>query len=265
MPSETALVRSPSRRQQATARAVAARGGRTWAEAENPVVLWARVSTRKQATDRQVSDLTAFAARNAYQVVATVTEVMSGAKKTKDRPAFQQVLALARAGQVRKVLVTEITRIGRDTKEVLTAVQELTDLGVGIHIESSGLETLLPDGRPNSLALTMLTFGAEFGRLEREWLTDRIYSGLDEAEAKGVKLGRPTKDVATMSEADRRADEDKLLARYGSAVRELCAGESVRRVVKLAVVSEGTVKALRRILVGRGLVAARAATTTPQL
>jgi DNA invertase Pin-like site-specific DNA recombinase len=210
--------------------------------ARPPVAIFARVSTSKQQNDRQVADLVAHAEKLHYEVVATFTETISGAKRLGQRPQLQELLALASAGTIKKVLVTEISRLGRRTVEVLQTVESLTDAGVSVHAQNYNLETLLPNGRRNPLASLLFTLLAEFAQLERETTVERINSGLADARRRGVPIGRPKTGPAQ--------DREVLLA-YPKVVKYLLAGYSIRETAKLAGVSNFTVQKVKRILARR--------------
>ncbi len=86
-------------------------------------MLYARVSTADQSCARQVEDLTGFAARCGLEVVGTFTETISG--KSARRPERDRTLRLAQARQITAVLVTELSRWGRLTLDLLATLNQL--------------------------------------------------------------------------------------------------------------------------------------------
>jgi DNA invertase Pin-like site-specific DNA recombinase len=196
-----------------------------------------RVS-KEQDYQRQVEDLRAVAQSQAVQVVAEISEKINGAKRNQEREGIQQLLALSRRGAIQKVLVSEVSRLGRSTVEVLQIVEELTQLGISIYVQKFGLETL-KHGKRNPVAQFIFTLLAEFARLERETLRERILSGMDEARRQGVTIGRP----AGVTE-----DKAVFLKKYAAVARQLRAGLSVRKTAKLCEVAINTVRKVKTLL-----------------
>ena len=198
-----------------------------------PVVLFARVSSEAQDFGRQLRELEAHARRAGYQVVATIAEKLSGSRRSRARrPDLERLLQLARAGQVRQVLVTELSRLGRRARETRQVVEELADLRVSVFALNIQLGYLLPDGKPNPMARLVMTVLMEVDEMETERLGERIRSGQAKAFAEGRQKGRP---------AGSRQDEDKLKKKYPKVVKHLQGGLSVREIAGLTGHSTNTV------------------------
>lgn len=207
------------------------------------VAIFARVSTTdRQTTERQVNDLRALCANNAWTVVETITEQVSGAKANSDRAGVQALFDLARRRSINKIVVTEISRIGRNVSESVQIIETLTACGVSLYIQNIGMETLLADGRANFMFKPILLTLVGFAEMERELLRERIKSGLDTARRRGQKLGRPTGVTETT---------DEVLDKYPRIVRELRAGMSVRKAAKICDVSPNTVQKVKQALTAR--------------
>ena len=87
------------------------------------VAIYCRVSTDDQSCERQERDLRAFAKRAGHHIVAVLKETASGVKN--DRVERKKVMALAQARKIEAILVTELSRWGRSTQDL---VQTLDDL-----------------------------------------------------------------------------------------------------------------------------------------
>jgi putative DNA-invertase from lambdoid prophage Rac len=79
--------------------------------------VYCRVSTADQSCTRQERDLTAFAGRAGYEIIRVFKETGSGAKL--DRAARKNVMALAQRREIDAILVTELSRWGRSTLDLL--------------------------------------------------------------------------------------------------------------------------------------------------
>ncbi len=145
--------------------------------------LYCRVSTADQSCERQERDLSAFAARAGYEVVGTFKETASGVRL--DRAERKRVLALVQRREIDAVLVTELSRWGRSTTDLLATLKELEVRRVSL-VAMNGMtfDLATPHGR---MMATMLAGIAEF---ERELTTERIRSGIAAAKARGKRLGR---------------------------------------------------------------------------
>lgn len=188
------------------------------------MVILVRVSTAKQETDRQVSELSAYAEAQSYKVVEICRETISGNTNGDARDGLRKAEALALAGKVKKVLVHEISRLSRRNSITHQFVETLEDCKVSLYWHAQGIETLLPNGKRNPAAGIMLALLAEMARNEMETLRERIKSGLAEARRKGIKLGRP--EGATM-------EPDAFQQKHRDILRYLKAGQSIRNAAKI--------------------------------
>ena len=205
-----------------------------------PVAILVRVSTAKQETARQVSELRAVAVSKGWQVVEVCEELaVSGRADESERHGLQRVEALAAAGTIKKVLVHEVSRLARRNSIVHKFVESLEDRGVSLYWHAQSIETLLASGKRNPAAGVMLALLAEMARSETETLRERIKSGLAEARRKGRKLGRPEGTGLEASE---------LLAKHKDLVRLLKDGQSVRNAAKIAGKGVSTVQRVKAAL-----------------
>lgn len=204
------------------------------------VAIFVRVSTRQQDTKRQVDDLQELCARQGWQSVAVITETVSGKTKNSQRPGLQKLMELAEMGLIQKVVVSEVSRLGRNTREVLATIDELSKRKVSLYIQNHNLETLTPTGKVNSMAKFMLTLLAEFARMERETLIERTVSGQRRAwEVEGKQKGRPKGTTE---------DSTKILYKYPEVVRHLKAGKSLRDVAARCGVAINTVRKVKKAM-----------------
>jgi putative DNA-invertase from lambdoid prophage Rac len=92
--------------------------------------LYCRVSTHDQSCERQERDLLVFADRAGYEVIAVFKETTSGSQD--DRVERAKVLQLGRERQISVVVVTDLTRCGRSTTDLLSTLHGLEACGVSV-------------------------------------------------------------------------------------------------------------------------------------
>lgn len=205
-----------------------------------PVALFVRVSTKEQDYARQVSDLTAHAKRQGYEIVHIIHETGSATKRSNvDRPELDNLLDLCRKKIIRKVLVTEFSRLGRRRSETPALMEAITQAGVSIYAHNLGLETLLANGKRNPVASIVIAVMIEIDAMETERLSDRIMSGLDQARRNGTRLGRPPGTKKAKGE---------LMAAFPGVVKDLKKGLSIRHIAVIRKVSTDTVQRVKRAM-----------------
>jgi putative DNA-invertase from lambdoid prophage Rac len=189
--------------------------------------LYCRVSTTDQSCARQERDLAAFADRAGYEVIGIFKESGSGAKL--DRAERKKVMALAQRREVDAVLVTELSRWGRSTLDLLQTLKELETRRVSV-IAVNGLtfDLSTPHGR---MIATIIAGIAEF---ERELIQERIRSGIAAAKARGKRLGR---QLGQRPKSDRLAPKVLALVAKGRSYRLISrelglSKNTVREIVK---------------------------------
>ena len=209
-----------------------------------PVAILVRVSTDKQDTSRQVHELQAVAAENGWEVVEVIDERgVSGKAAEDERFGLVRAQALASKGEIRKVMVHEVSRLARRNSTAHKFIEELEHLGVSLYWHAQRIETLLQDGKRNPAASIMFSLLAEMARSERETLVDRINSGLAKARRDGKTLGRPLGSKHKTAE---------FLANHRDVVKQLRAGQSVRHTAKITGKGASTVQRVGKAIAGKG-------------
>lgn len=202
------------------------------------VVILTRVSKESQSYDRQIKDLRVYAERMKYNVVGEFNEKISGATKNIDRLALNQLSSFIESNKVNKVLVWELSRLGRNTLEVLKSLDFFHTKGISLYVLNHNIETLNEDGTVNPMAQMMVTMLAEFARTERATIQQRLVSGYKRHIKNGGKVGR-IKGV-TM-------DENELLEKHKEIVKYLKKGRSIRETATLVNKSTRTVLKVKHV------------------
>lgn len=203
------------------------------------ICIFARVSTSVQDYDRQVNELTALAQRNGWSVEAVFCEKISGAKKNTERKELSRMVEYVQAHHINKVAVTELSRLGRDTLQVLEVIEQFNRLGISLYIQNYGIETLTADGEVNPMSQFLITILAEVARMERKTIRERVESGYKNFRANGGKVGR--KEGYRKSEADMREQ-------YAEEIRLLRKGISLRNIAKITGTSVNTIRKCQSLI-----------------
>ena len=204
-------------------------------EERTKVVLYARVSTSAQDYTRQITELRKYAKKQNYEIVKEFSEKISGGKKVEERMAIKEMLDFVKFNKVDKVLIYECSRLSRRQLDFLSIIEQLTEQGVSLFILVNGLETLLPDGKPNPIANLCFGIIAEFNTLEKNLIRARMASGYEHHRALGGRVGR--KEGYRKSEEDYRTHYDREIALLskGNTLKDVRAitGTSINTLRKL--------------------------------
>ena len=205
----------------------------------NTAVIYARVSSTndRQNTQRQIEDLTRFANSNNYNIIGTYEEHISGATKNENRTVLMECINYCIANKVNYILLSELSRLGRSTLQVLKSLEMLHEAGVSVYIQNLGIYTLNATGEANPIASIMVTVLAEMANIERSNIVYRLNSGRESYIANGGKLGRKKGSIKT---TEQKKEE------YKEVISFLKRGYSVRNTAKLSNVSVSTVQRVKR-------------------
>ena len=205
----------------------------------NTAVIYARVSSvgDRQSTVRQVKDLTDYAEYKGLEVRKVFEEHISGAKRNEDRPVLCEAIEFCKGNGIGTLLVSELSRLGRNAFEVLASVKTLIDNGINLYIQKEQLSLLDEEGHPSLFAPIMIATLSTCAQLERENITFRLQSGRKQYIEKGGRLGRKKGSIKT---ADQKKEE------YREVIEYLKKGYTIRDVAKLSGKGVSTVQRVKR-------------------
>lgn len=150
------------------------------------IIGYARCSTADQNLDWQLDALNKEGCERIYQ------EKVSGTKK--DRPELSKMLDALRAGDT--VVICELTRLSRSTKDLFDLVERINNIGANIRsLKESWLDTTTTQGR------LLFTIFAGVSQFERDLTHERTMEGLAAARARGRKGGRPKASAKSIEQA----------------------------------------------------------------
>ncbi len=186
--------------------------------------VYARVSTKEQSTEAQVSQLTAYCQARGWPDVAVFRD--DGISGIRDnRPELDRLRDRLASGEFDTIVVSKMDRLGRSLGMILRFWDDAEAAGARVIVIDQGIDTSTPSGR---LQRNMLAALAEF---ERELILERTRAGVARARALGKKFGAP-----------RRIPE--------STAREVVArraqGESLRSISQRMNIKLGAVRSVLR-------------------
>ena len=203
-------------------------------------VIYSRVSSEgnRQDTERQTNELIEYANKMGYELVGVYEEKVSGYKKNEDRPIFSKMLEEIERRTIDKVLVWELSRIGRSVIQSLQNIQLLTDKKVSIYIKNFNLETLNDDKTPNSLSMFMVQILFSVANMESQLTKIRMVSGYRNHIKNGGKVGRKSGSIET---------EDETIQKHTDIVKLLKKKLTIRQISGLTNKSTNTVLKVKNI------------------
>ena len=204
-------------------------------------VIYTRVSSTgdRQNTDRQVADLKAYAEYRQLEVTSIFEEKISGAKKNSERPVLVEALDYCEANSIDILLVSELSRLGRNAFEVLEVVKRLVDNKINLFMQKEQFTLLDENKQPSTFAPVMIATLSTCAQLERENIKFRLNSGRAQYIAKGGKLGRKVGSTKTI---EQKKEE------YKDVIILLRKGYSIRNIAKLNNVSVSTIQRIKKEL-----------------
>lgn len=204
----------------------------------NTAAIYARVSSTndRQSTERQVIDLTAYADRSGLSLVKVYEEHISGAKKNVERPVLMDCIAYCKENRIGTLLVSELSRLGRNTFEVLSTVRDLVDYRINVYFQKEQMYLLDGNGKPSLFTPILIATLGTCAEMERENIQYRLNSGRRVYIEKGGKLGR--RKGSTKS-------REKKEAEYKDVLAYLRKNYKIADVAKLTGTSTSTVQRLK--------------------
>lgn len=207
----------------------------------NNTVIYARVSSQgdRQNTERQVLDLTRYATGNGYTIQRVFEDHISGATRNADRIVLNECLEYCFSNGVDSLLISELSRLGRNVDEVLANVRLCKEKHLNIYFQKEALSLFQADGKENPYLTIMIAVLGTCAQMERENIIFRLNSGRRRAIENGVKMGR--KVGSTKS-------RETIEQEYKSVIKELKHGTSLRRTARLCGCSPTTVGKVKKVM-----------------
>nr|WP_314180821.1 recombinase family protein [uncultured Campylobacter sp.] len=204
---------------------------------------YVRVSTDKQMTSNQRNEILNYAQARALLVSEFIDVTLSSRKDTVSR-RIDELIDKVSKGDI--ILVSELSRLGRSTQEVLATIDSLMCAMAELHIIKQGL-VINPNNKNDFTSKAMVTLLGLFSELERDLISQRTKEALRARKAAGVALGKP-KGTIQASKYD--AHRERIVELYRL-------GLSLNKIIDIHLkptMSSCSVASLSKYLKSRGLV-----------
>ncbi len=196
------------------------------------IAIYCRVSTQMQSTDRQKEDLLAVAERFHYEVEAEniYVDIISGYSIGENRPNYSALLNEVDKGNIGTILFSELTRLGRNSTELLAEVQNLQNKGVELYFDKQDL--WVKNDKKDLGSRILLAVLAITTSYEIELFAERSISGKINKISKGGGIGGDNNAYGYMNDENKmmviREDEAEIINRIfnmyadGKSTIEIC-------------------------------------------
>ena len=181
-----------------------------------------------------MADLKAYAQYAQMEVVKIYEEHISGASKQK--PTLVEAIEYCKREHVGMILVSELSRVGRNAFEVLATVKELADNKINLYMQKEQLTLLDENGEPTLFAPIMIATLSTCAQLERDSISFRLNSGRKQYVENGGQLGRKKGSIKTKEQKEKQ---------YKDVLAYLRKNYSIRITAKLTNDSVATVQRLK--------------------
>ncbi len=202
------------------------------------VVCYIRKSTEDQNWERQIFNLKEIAQEKGWTMVRTFSEAISGTTKVQKRKEFNEMLRYIESKNIKLLMISEISRLGRKVTDILTTIETLHERGIALYIQQFNMCSM-ENGVENptvKLLCQMMSIGAE---MENNLRKDRQREGIVIAKLQGKYKGRRAGAIS---------DKDKYFKKYKNVMELLERSElSVRRIALITGHSVNTVRRIKQL------------------
>lgn len=198
-------------------------------------IIYVRVSKNSQDYRRQINELKEI---KSFHIAKVFKDSESAFLKPMDeRTGLKNAIQYALQNKIHTILVSEISRLGRKTEEVLSLISYLKKKQIKIYIASLGI-TINEDNATDSINKFAITLLVDIARMESEQLSIRIRSGIEERKRRGLHTGRLYGSTES---------REKFLHKHKKAIKHLNNGRTVREISNILKLSPTTVQKVRNV------------------
>ena len=176
-------------------------------------VAYIRTSTNEQDNNNQKLEIYEYARKNSLHI-SEVIEIQVSAQKSRLQRRIDELLI--KLADKDTLIVTEISRLGRSTSEVIHIINKMIERNIRIIFIKQAIDLSSHDLN-SKIIITVFSLLAE---LERDLLSLRTKEALYAKKLQGVKLGKP-KGTLQKSKFDKEVDRIKELLFLGVSIRKI--------------------------------------------
>jgi len=195
---------------------------------------YVRVSTTHQSTARQ---------ENVFTEGKTFIDKVSGSIPFSERPEASKLLKAIKSGIINHLSVKDVTRLGRNSLDIINTVDLLKNAGCQLVVKDLGLSLFLENGKVNFAFELILSVMATLAEQERLTMLERQREGIEIAKIQG-KYNRIGKTAVT---------DTVTLSRHEDIQELLLDGKSLRKIAQLTKKSLGTVQKIKKIMTTKNM------------
>lgn len=202
-------------------------------------VIYARVSSvnDRQDTSRQIRDLEILAKEKSLKVVKSYEEHISGAKRTQERPVLKECLQYCFSNHVNTLLLSELSRLGRNVDDVLSNVKLCKENHLNVHFQKEQLSIFNSEGKEHPFLTIFIAVLGTCAEMERENIKFRLNSGKAQFLAKGGKVGR---------KVGYKKPDEQFQEQYATVIKQLRKGYPIRMIAKNCGCGISTVQRIKK-------------------
>ena len=173
------------------------------------VGILSRISTSSQSNKSGLEELRSICEKSDYEVVEEYVEVVSGSKGKDERKELSRMLSDCKKGKFEKLIVIELSRLGRSLTHLINTLQEMKDSGVDLYSVNEGIDTSTQMGK------TMFGLLGVFSEFELQVRRDRCQRGIEHYRKTHNTWGRKK------SITDEQMDQCHGLRKSGLSIRKI--------------------------------------------
>jgi len=202
-------------------------------------IIWSRVSSISQDNQRQVLSLKQLAKEKDWTVKRVFEEKVSGTVKSTDRKEFNKLLEYLIQNDIKLVLISEISRIGRKVVDILNVVDTFHKRGIAIYVQQFNMVSM-QDGKENPMVMLLLQMMSIGSEMENNLRKIR--------QSEGIALAKLQQKYNGRVEGS-KANKDNQLQKYSDVIDLIQKSDlSIRRIASISGRSINTVRMVKQLL-----------------